>query len=152
MKYLAILLLLILISSCSSDTEYSVQPELLPYLEMFDSIAVVRKVHPNYSNLVMKLTPNLAINKHCIGLTTLIERGQRTIQFDYDFWVKSNRGVREVLALHEFGHAFLHRTHNSRLSIMNVQLANKGWPKCTTNIDCDHKVYINELFEGQNWY
>ncbi len=85
----------------------------------------------------------LADQYQCDGLTTLRNNGgQRQIEFDQKFWNESNQGIREVLTLHEFGHAFLGRIHTTEFSIMNPQMGNKGWPE-----GVDHKILLDELFK-----
>lgn len=149
-----VIIFAILLINCSNDVVCRIQPELKNYLLYADSLSIRYNKHFKYSNIVLKLTHDLSITKHSLGLTTLIENGQRTIQFDYDFWINSDNSVRQVLFLHEFGHAFLKRNHSNGYSIMNTDIADKGWPVCSVigfeKIECDHTILLNELFLNAN--
>lgn len=152
MKMLLInLLIVVSLISCSESTTHYIQPDLNKYLEYFDSLAILHGKRFDYSNLILKTTPNLSANKKSIGLTTLVRHGQRTIQFDFDWWASANESKRQVLFLHEFGHGFLHKQHTNTYSIMNTDLADKGWPVCSINTDgsennCHNQELIDNLF------
>ncbi len=140
MKKLTILFLLL---GCQQETQYRVDPMIKPYLENFYEIASSHGINFDRSNLVIITEYGLNSQLHYVGLTTIQSNGgQRQIEFDLEFWEKSDESVREVLTLHEFGHAFLGRSHNTGFSIMNPSIGATGWPKNT-----DHKFLLDELFK-----
>lgn len=126
---------------------YNVDPLIQPYLDNFYSIAS-SKYGDNFNrtNLLIMVEYGLADQFNSDGLTTLRSNGgQRQIEFDLDFWQSASESERQVLTLHEFGHAFLGRIHTNDFSIMNPKMGNKGWPLCNTQ-ECDHKILLDELF------
>lgn len=139
---------LLLITSCSElNTVYKIAPELQPYLDDFYLIAQERGKSFGRDNLIFKLTHDLTKTKGGLGVTTIHREGnqlgQRTIELDYDYWMKATKGEKQILTLHEFGHCFLGRVHNSGYSIMNITM--NDWPKCSSAGECDHKFLLDEL-------
>lgn len=125
-----------------TDTQYKIDPIIQPYLDHFYSISESYGKSLNHSNLIISIEYGLAKQFQCDGLTTLrTNGGQRQIEFDQEFWNESTQEIREVLTLHEFGHAFLGRIHTTTFSIMNPKMGNKGWP------DNNHKILLDELFK-----
>lgn len=153
MKKTILILIAAFTSSCYSpinDTQYKIDPMAQPYLDQFYQIADSYQKHFDCSNLLIIVQYGLADQLHCDGLTTLRSNGgQRQIEFDYEFWVESSESIKQVLTLHEFGHAFLGRVHTTDYSIMNPQMGNKGWPLINGK-EVDHKILLNELFANAN--
>ena len=146
----AFLALLCLLASCSPpDLVYRVEPDLQPYANYFFETAAQYGKTFERQNLVLRITPGLVKSKGGLGVTTFHRDGQRTIEFDSAFWASSSESVRQVLALHEFGHGFLGRSHNQGYSIMNIKISPFGWPQCEGS-ECDHKFLLDELFRNEN--
>lgn len=144
---------LILISCSKPETIYRIEPELQSYVDLFFSTANDYGKHYSKDNLIVRLTHDLVKLKGGLGVTTLQYEnnslGQRTIEFDYDFWMKSTESVRQTLSLHEFGHAYLGRSHTMDYSLMNINIDRYGWPICPGSVECDHKFLLDELFRNQ---
>jgi len=144
-----LILFILAIGGCTKpETIYKVEPDLNPYLQKFYDIASTYGRQWNRGNLIMKLTTGLSKSQNVIGLTTKIQDGQMTIEFDQDFWLNSSESIKEVLMYHECGHAFLNRIHTQTYSIMNIKYGATGWPICY-NQECDHKFLLDELFKPQ---
>jgi len=146
------LVFVFVLAACSSDRVYNVQDGLQSYLDNAFSISTNYRKEFSYENIILKLTLDLVKNEKCYGKTTHTKDGQRIMEFDYNHWLTTSESKRQTLFLHEFGHCFLLKGHNSRLSLMNPDITNKGWPICkyvgSDEIDCDHTELINELFLG----
>lgn len=150
MKKHAAIFALFFVSCYDTSNEYKIDPELVKYANNFYEIAS-NKYDKTFqkTNLILKLTSGLREQCKCFGLTTLTSHGgQRTIQFDYDFWRSSSESVRETLSLHEFGHGFLGRVqHSEGNSLMNPKISATGWPTNFYRIDFDHNILLDELFK-----
>ena len=145
-----VIFLSILFGCTSPEKEFKIEDNLQPYVDNFFTIAEQHGRRFQKDNLIIKLTHDLVTTKKGLGVTTLRyvgkQLGQRTIEFDYDFWIHATESQHETLSLHEFGHAYLYRVHTDGYSIMNVNISRGGWPQCAGQ-ECDHKFLLDELFK-----
>lgn len=144
-----IISVVILFGCAAPEREFKVEDNLDFYVDNFFTIAEGYGKRFQKDNLIIKLTHDLVKTKNGLGVTTLEycnkQLGQRTIEFDYDYWINATESKRETLSLHEFGHAYLGRGHTTGYSIMNVNISRGGWPLCYGK-ECDHKFLLDELF------
>lgn len=156
--------LLAILFSCSKDDpqplKYSIDNELMPYLETFLTEASNRGLSLEVENLIMEFgQPGAEI----CGEYQLSSAGQRRIIIAKNAacWLDAPTQNREALVFHELGHCLLQRTHRDDkfnsgdpASIMHSQ--NDGpYSPCIYDIggdnDCNKTsrrgYYIDELFD-----
>lgn len=146
-------LLLLLLLGCSQPVKYySIEESLKPYIDNLFLTTSKNGYTIAKDNLTVMLTHELVKSKGGLGVTTLHYvngvLGQRTIEFDYDFWINASESQRQTISLHEFGHAYFDRKHSEGYSIMNVNISRSGWPQCAGS-ECDHQFLISELFKNK---
>ena len=141
MKYLIIILLLTSCNLGMDDYTYSVQPELLPYVETFYKEAEQRGVTILKENLTVVIRPVSSS-----GLAVHDANGNRIVYINPDsFYANSDilENQREYLIFHELAHALLNRRHVKTYSIMNYDKAGEILSDYSTG---SREELLNELF------
>lgn len=165
MRRLFLFILLIFAFSCEESepkpTIYSIDDELLPYLETFLAEANSRGVQFEAENLIMEF--GTASEELC-GQSTNPKNGRQrkiTIVKNSFCWLDAPAQSREALVFHELGHCLLVRDHledklpnGATASIMHSE--NDGpYSPCIYDLggnnNCDktprRSYYIDELFD-----
>lgn len=122
-------LILLLVVSCD-NFDYRVDPDVNPYLQKFYSYAKANGVKIDKENLIVKFRDGIMEERGSVAYAVcqVLNRRQRYIYIDVDYWNSSDDEVRELIVLHECGHIFLCRSHQSYPnSIMKAELNREGW-------------------------
>lgn len=130
--------LVLMISSCSSDFEATVDERVVPYLETFAQEAALRGIEFDNEKemIVVSLgAEGSGASGDVLGRCNLssVRNPIRTINLNETFWESATELEREYLVYHELGHCFLDRFHpmpppvdaqGNCLSIMSAGTAN----------------------------
>lgn len=143
MKY--IILISLILFSCESYN-YSVQPELKPYVDSFYQEAEKRGVKVQKDNLIIRISNDTKGN---LGLTKYSSNGPQVTSQIYvnikeDYFNKNSVQCIESVVFHELGHALLLRSHcDCTGSFMNVETERHTcYPANTTS----RELLLDELF------
>jgi len=129
MKKLIFIALLLLLSSCFSDfdvtVEYRIDPLLQPYVDKFYQEAAQRHIELQHYDLIVSLSN---IDEFGLTVGTSVRINDKFF-YNYDEYSMEI----EAVVFHELGHALLHKDHmDKQPGIMNT----------TVCIDC----YIDDEF------
>lgn len=153
MKHI-ILIPILFLMSCDRETEYSVTPELQPYIDSFYREAESRGVTVQRTNLIVRLA-DLSKEKGNIKGRTIRDYGtfsdhQITIYIDQGYYdactTKGYQHCLESVVFHECGHAFFGRKHIEGESIMNNWITHTCWRNGNQEV---RKALIDELFTNR---
>jgi hypothetical protein len=127
----AILLSIIISCSMIDDKVNVIEPELEKYFNIYIEEAYKRGVNPNIDDfqITIKYVDGLSEKKKAWGECSRGDKRRRIISIDTDFVRnQSQKNIHRVerLILHECGHCFLNKDHDSG-GIMSTKTYNNGF-------------------------
>lgn len=135
------LLLLVLCFSCNSSLDQAIDPELLPYYQIFIDEGIKRG--KDYSNVRIKLEFGKIGEKLGKAKPGSVKINREEFERDGFGFEEYNDYHRELTVIHELGHALLFRTHNNNCRSIMI-----------TGERCKYENYqlfrnemLNELFK-----
>lgn len=136
----SILLLASCMSSIMDDPLKVIDPELEPYYQMFLDEAQLRGHDFSRANVEILFKPLEGLNGHASK-----REGYILIEIDPIPWSNNGPIFKEVLMMHEFGHAFLYREHSDDCSSVMKVLDNCRY----TYYENNRTKALDELFDNK---
>jgi len=151
MKYaLYISLILVLLSTCSSDDDQVVTSELQPFFDLFQEEGLKRGVDVDYN--VIQITGRVAdlLDRNVNGWCSFNEDKPHEIIIDTDYWATADDFDKEFILMHELGHCYLNRLHVDDVDVNGncLSIMHSSTESCIFPYDEETRdAYLDELFK-----
>jgi hypothetical protein len=134
---LKIILLIVILFSCSEDKAYKIEQDLKPYVDAFFELAKQSGKLIQKDNLIVTLSTKIGSLQ---GLSSQ-KKGQRIVEINYFNYQNYSTEYIEAIVFHELGHAILKRHHDDSVeSLMNGSV-------CLSCYSKNKEYFIKELFK-----
>lgn len=143
---------MIVLAACEtqeSAPRVSIDDDLLPYFERFESEGLARGREAPVTNLVSGRLTDLE-DQNIAGRCEHYANSPNTILVDPQYWQTAGELEKEYLIFHELGHCYLQRSHlderNADGSCTSIMQSGTG--ACRMNYNYrTREGYLDELFE-----
>lgn len=149
-KMTQIVILTIVVASCSKDDSSEIEQELVTYMEAFVDEAAIRGITIDYSELDLAAYVENIVTTGTIGQCESYSDGSKAIVLDERYWIQASDLEREYVVFHELGHCVLGRSHdNSRTSNGTCTSIMQGGENICTGIytSINRDQLLDELFD-----
>ncbi len=151
-RYLYIIILIgLLFSGCREDEQIEVyiDPEVLPYLDLFIAEAASRGLEIRIEDYALSITVEHIDRENVAGQCTQATGSYNHIIIDPVYWKGYTEMNREALLFHELGHCILDRGHldDQDENGYCISLMESGGGGCTMiYTEINREKYLDELF------
>ena len=146
--YISTIVVLTFFPSCSEEASVDVDPEFLPYINLFEEEAQSRSVDISSRLENTSITFN-DLGSDSAGQCLTYSDGRKEVQINQLKWPTYSEQEKEILIFHELGHCVLDREHDNNMSRGRcISIMRESSSTCIVDYTGERRsVYLDELFK-----